>query len=279
MIELTERAFLQSPHTNRLQSAALYCLEGGGKRIRPLLTLLCGKVFGVEETVLLDPALALECVHIYSCIHDDLPCMDNDDYRRGMPTVHRAFDEATALLTGDFFLTLAFEILALAPHLSAEKKVALTGVLAAKAGASGMIGGQSCDLALTGQTLEEKDLLFMHAHKTGALFEASADFGALVGRSADQERSSIQHFALSLGIAYQIRDDLLDATGEVALLGKPIGSDSRNQKATSLSLYDFKETKRRAAVWYNQSLNALDRLDRDTNTLATFATSLIDRKF
>jgi len=188
----------------------------GGKRLRPLLTLAVVDTYDAPLERALIPAAALELIHTYSLIHDDLPCMDNDDLRRGKPTLHKAFSESTAVLTGDALLTYAFEVLANAPHLTDSEKVALTSILATRSGMAGMIGGQVLDIAHMGKFESLASLTETHQKKTGALITAALEFGAIL---ADQPLEPLQNLGAHLGLAYQVVDDLLDGDGAAELLG------------------------------------------------------------
>ena len=199
-------------HQQSLFDAAKYSALGPGKRLRPLLTLAVLHDHHIPIDVGLDAACALECVHTYSLIHDDLPCMDNDDVRRGRPTLHRVFPEGLAVLAGDFLLTYAFEILSNLSHLLPEQKVALIQCLSKRSGAHGMIGGQVMDLAYKDHTPTYEMLQFIHLHKTAALFTASLEMGAILAQVSDHDLKILQQLGQLLGVAFQIMDDLLDTT-------------------------------------------------------------------
>ncbi len=201
------------PHAllNPLFDAARYTLLSSGKRLRPLLTLITAQIYHVPLEAALTPACALELIHTYSLIHDDLPCMDNDDLRRGKPTLHKAYNEGHALLTGDFLLTYAFEVLSQAPALSAEIKLSLIATLAEYAGANGMIGGQLIDLSSQDRALDLETLILMHHKKTAALFSAALTFGGLLGKAAPGDFLLLKQIGENLGCAFQIFDDLEDA--------------------------------------------------------------------
>jgi farnesyl diphosphate synthase len=215
----------------RLHAAMRHAALGGGKRIRPLLVYASGALFDADETALDAPAIAVELIHAYSLVHDDLPSMDDDALRRGQPTVHVAFDEATAILAGDALQTRAFEILAesAAP---AVLRVAWLHTLAAATGASGMCGGQALDIDATGQLQTVAQLEHMHALKTGALIRAAVRMGALGGGAADNELARLDIFAAALGLAFQVRDDILDVESNSEQLGKTAGKDAAQIKST-----------------------------------------------
>lgn len=221
----------------RLASAIAYGALGGGKRFRPALVIESAALFDVGRDKALPAAAALEAIHCYSLIHDDLPAMDDDDLRRGRPTVHRAYDEATAILAGDSLLTLAFEILAdpasgYAPDIAAI----LAFRLARAAGAGGMAGGQMLDLSAEGQTLGLLDIARLQGKKTGALITFACEAGAVLGRASEADRASLIRFGEILGLAFQISDDLLDVAGDATQVGKAVGKDAAAGKATYVSV-------------------------------------------
>jgi geranylgeranyl pyrophosphate synthase len=216
----------------RLHAAVRYSTLGGGKRIRAALVYATGELLGAEAQALDAAAAAVEMIHAYSLIHDDLPAMDNDDLRRGRPTCHRAFDEATAILAGDALQVLAFESLAEAPC-DATHRIATVGILARASGTHGMAGGQAIDLASVGRTLGAAEVEQMHRYKTGALLEASVALGiALAGRTGSDEAANLIRYARAIGFAFQIVDDLLDIEGDPSLLGKTTGADLARGKPT-----------------------------------------------
>lgn len=219
------------PYSSLFQ-AARYSLLGGGKRLRPVLALVVAETLGGSVEKALHPACALEMIHAYSLIHDDLPCMDDDDFRRGKPSLHRAFPEGHAVLTGDFLLTHAFEILANAPGISAENKVRLVALLSKQAGGEGMIAGQVMDLEAEGKEIPFDHLQLIHAKKTGALITAAIEFGGIVAGAATAQEKILQQFGQQIGLAFQIRDDILDVTASKQKHGKAVGSDAVNNKVT-----------------------------------------------
>ncbi|QDW65765.1 farnesyl diphosphate synthase [Luteimonas granuli] len=233
----------------RLGEAMRHALLLGGKRMRPLLAYATGTAFGADETVLDAPAAAIELVHAYSLVHDDLPAMDDDALRRGQPTVHVAFDEATAILAGDGLQALAFAILADA-GCSDAARVAMLRELAHAAGAGGMCGGQALDLAATGNGTASglEALERLHALKTGALIRAAVRMGAIAAGAGDAERRRLDAYADALGLAFQIRDDLLDVEGESATLGKTPGKDAAQGKATFPALIGAEASRARLAA-------------------------------
>ncbi|WP_374339771.1 polyprenyl synthetase family protein [Leeia sp.] len=245
----------------RLHEAMRYATLGGGKRVRPLLCLAAGQLVNASEGAILPVASALECIHAYSLVHDDLPCMDDDVLRRGKPTCHVQFDEATALLAGDALQTQAFELLADAP-LSPDQRIALVKELAHASGSLGMAGGQAIDLQHVGQHMELPELELMHIMKTGALIHAAVRMGSLchADKSAalpDTARQSLDHYARAIGLAFQVVDDILDVEADSATLGKTAGKDAAADKPTYVSLLGLAEAKRMAAALHQQAHDAL----------------------
>ncbi|WP_418454053.1 polyprenyl synthetase family protein [Allofournierella sp.] len=224
------------PETSRVCQAARYSLLAGGKRVRAILTLAACELLGGNEAAALRFACAVEMLHCYSLIHDDLPCMDNDDMRRGKPSCHKAFGEATALLAGDALLTEAFEAIAGAPA-CAETKARAALALAAGAGSKGMVWGQELDLRCEGQPVNEETLRLIHANKTGALINAAVQLGAAAALAGEPDCAALRAYALDLGLVFQIVDDVLDVTSTSEELGKPAGSDASNEKTTFATLY------------------------------------------
>ena len=258
--------------------AERYSLLARAKRIRPTLVLEFCRLFGGRVEAALPFAVAVEMVHTYSLIHDDLPCMDNDDLRRGHPTCHRAFDEATALLAGDGLLTRAFGVLAQAPVPDGAVREAVAA-LSRAAGSFGMIGGQLIDLAGEGKRLSLDTLLKLHANKTGALIAVSAELGCIAaGLSRDDARTrAAREFAAGIGLSFQIVDDVLDATSDTETLGKSIGSDERAQKTTFLTYYSPKEALDYAVEVTNKAKSALEGFEGNQYLLA-IADHLLNRK-
>ena len=222
----------------RLLAAMRHAALGGGKRLRPFILIESARLFGRATNDALSAAAALECVHCYSLVHDDLPAMDDDALRRGQPTVHRAFDEATAILSGDALLTLAFAVLAdPATDPDPGVRAELTASLAAAAGLGGMAGGQMLDLAGGGAARGEADIRLMQAMKTGALFRHAAEAGAILGRAGEKERQGLAAFGAALGLAFQLADDLIDATASQADAGKATAKDAARGKATLVAVH------------------------------------------
>ncbi|AZB44899.1 polyprenyl synthetase family protein [Bacillus sp. FJAT-42376] len=225
---------LKAPES--LKEAMLYSLNAGGKRLRPILILAALKAFGKEESLGLPAACAVEMIHTYSLIHDDLPCMDDDDLRRGKPTNHKVYGEALAVLAGDGLLTQSFQAVMSHETLSPEKKLRLISELVHAAGAEGMVGGQVADMEGEGKTLSLEDLEYIHMHKTAKLLTFSLVAGAILADAEEPEVEKIRAFGQHIGIAFQIRDDILDIEGTVDKIGKPVGSDTGNHKTTYPSL-------------------------------------------
>jgi farnesyl diphosphate synthase len=222
----------------RLMAAMRHGVLNGGKRLRPFLVMESAALFGADGEAALRVAAALECVHCYSLIHDDLPAMDDDDLRRGQPTVHRAFDEATAILAGDALLTLAFDILAdEATALPAERRAALVLALARAAGAGGMVGGQTLDLEAERSRPDEAGIIRLQAMKTGALIRFACESGAIIAGAAPQDRDRLAEFGSAVGLAFQLADDLLDLTADASQMGKATGKDAAAGKATLVALH------------------------------------------
>ncbi|MDO5611592.1 MAG: (2E,6E)-farnesyl diphosphate synthase [Pseudomonadota bacterium] len=260
----------------RLHQAMRHAALNGGKRIRPLLVYATGHNLGAADEALDDAALAVELIHCYSLVHDDLPAMDDDDLRRGQPTVHIAFDEATAILAGDALQTLAFERLAEAP-VAAETRIAMVGELSRASGHAGMCGGQALDIDATGQHIEIAQLERLHALKTGALLRAAIRLGAIAANADAAQRSALDHYANALGLAFQVKDDLLDIEGDSATLGKTAGKDIEQDKATFPALIGIDASRRKLAQLSDQMQAALAALGGDSALLAELARQVVQR--
>lgn len=234
---------LQCP--NVLREAMAYSLEAGGKRLRPLLLFATLQAFGKERNVGVGAACALEMIHTYSLVHDDLPCMDDDDLRRGKPTNHKVFGEAMAVLAGDGLLTYAFQVIMAyeQKEISAEKKVRLVLELAKAAGPEGMVGGQVADMEAEGKQLTLDELEYIHKHKTGKLLEFAVLAGSILSDATEEQEEKLLAFAKYIGLAFQIRDDILDVEGTEEEIGKPIGSDVSNEKSTYTTLFTVDRAK------------------------------------
>lgn len=266
-----------SPH-KQLFAAARYSLLNGGKRIRPILVLAVCEMLQDSYLNALRPAAAIEMIHTYSLIHDDLPCMDNDDFRRGKPTLHKAFSESHALLAGDFLLTHAFFVLANDPDLDAELKVKLIGLLSDSAGGNGMIGGQLQDIEAGTHAMTKETLDGLHRAKTGALIEASVGFGALLGRASDEEYNLLQRWARAIGLAFQIVDDIIDVTASEEKHGKKTASDAINGKQTYATLLGIETAQAEAQRLHEEANQLLKQLPYDTEILQSIAAYLVNRK-
>ena len=252
-----------------LHQAMHYAVLNGGKRVRPLLVYATGAMFGLSFDELDSPAMAIELIHCYSLVHDDLPAMDNDDLRRGQPTCHKAFDEATAILVGDALQSLAFSTLSHPDMIS---------TLAQASGASGMAGGQSLDLAAEGKTISLSELEHIHQLKTGALIQASVTLAAIAA-DCHQPRviQSLQTFTQHIGLAFQIQDDILDVEGETHALGKTVGADETSGKATYTRLLGLSKAKNYLQTHYNAAMTALKQLPYDTSQLAQLCQYIVQR--
>ncbi|QNN46092.1 (2E,6E)-farnesyl diphosphate synthase [Thermomonas brevis] len=272
-----ERA-LPDPATSpqRLHAAMRHGVLNGGKRMRPLLVYATGAALGAPDAELDAAAAAVELVHCYSLVHDDLPAMDDDDLRRGQPTVHVAFDEATAILAGDALQTLAFETLAAAPQ-PPERRVAMLAELARASGVAGMCGGQALDIDATGRVIAPEQLERLHALKTGALLRCAVRLGALAGNATPEQSTQLDRYADALGLAFQIRDDLLDIEGDAATLGKTAGKDAAQDKATFPALIGIDASRARLETLAATMRQALDALDADTGALAALARQVVER--
>ncbi len=263
-----------SPH--RLHAAMRHAALAGGKRIRPLLAYATGHALGAPDSALDDAALAVELIHCYSLVHDDLPAMDDDDLRRGKPTVHVAFDEATAILAGDALQSLAFERLAQAP-LDPSRCVAMLRELAEAAGAAGMCGGQALDIDATGQRIALTELEHLHALKTGALLRAAVRLGAMAADASAEARHALDRYAEALGLAFQIRDDLLDIEGDSTTLGKTAGKDALQDKSTFPALIGIPGSRQRLELLSATMHEALADIPGDTEPLAWLARRVVER--
>jgi farnesyl diphosphate synthase len=290
--DLLDRGLSHSPVTGeiarpaRLLEAMRYAMLGGGKRLRPHLTVEAARLLGREDEGVLRAAVAVECVHGYSLIHDDLPAMDDDDLRRGKPTLHRAFDEATAILAGDALLTFAFDLLVDEPtDPDPAIRAAITLVLARSSGIGGMAGGQMLDLeaegrfATDGKPLagSESEIMQLQAMKTGALLAVSVDIGAVLGRANADQRRALERYSRALGGAFQIADDLLDAEGEAATVGKATGKDAAKGKATLVSLMGADRARARLADLTREACDALAPFGEEAATLRRTATFVAER--
>jgi farnesyl diphosphate synthase len=271
------------PH--RIVEAMRYASLGGGKRLRPFLTVESAALFGVRREHALMAGAAIECVHCYSLVHDDLPAMDDDALRRGRPTVHKAFDEATAILAGDGLLTFAFDILARPEaHPDPAVRIALVGGLARAAGLGGMVGGQMLDLAAEGRfgrndtPQGESDVLTLQAMKTGAILKFCCEAGAILGHAPKAKRAALSRYGRAVGQAFQIADDLLDVEGDTATLGKAAGKDAAHGKATLVDLLGRAGARARLAELVSEAESALAPFGGDAGTLVAAARFVAERR-
>ena len=262
-----------------LHEAMRYAVLDSGKRMRPLLVYATGLAMGATASCLDAAAAAVELIHCYSLIHDDLPSMDNDDLRRGKPTCHKAFDEATAMLAGDALQTEAFTLLVMDLHNTAEQRVAMLTTLGQACGSSGMAGGQAIDLAAAGQLLNLSALETMHRLKTGALIRASVHLGVIVANVDTATQKALDIFAMQIGLAFQIRDDILDVEGETNLLGKQQGADAALNKPTYPSIVGLEKAKQLAHVAYEEALAAIVDLPSTADDLRELAHYIVQRDY
>ena len=262
----------------RLHQSLRYSVLAPGKRLRPTLVLAGAEAVGGTAADVMPTACALECIHAFSLIHDDLPCMDNDDYRRGRLTNHKVYGEALALLAGDALLALAFQLIcdnaATAPP---ERILPTLRMVAEASGTWGMVGGQVVDMESQGKEVTPDTLRYIHEHKTGALLTASVLSGAMLAGAAPDQMDALRRYGGHIGLAFQIADDILDVTGDQALLGKPVGSDEERDKATYPRLYGLEESRRRAAAEVDSAVHALDLFGTPAEPLRAIARYIIER--
>ena len=260
-----------------IYKAMNYSLHAGGKRIRPVLTLACTELMGGEAEKAMPFACALEMIHTYSLIHDDLPCMDDDDLRRGKPTNHKAFGEAIAVLAGDGLLNMAYETILKQSQLTPNMTLAAMSVIAESAGVEGMVGGQVIDLESEGKTIDSITLMTMHMNKTAALIMASAKVGALLGGGGRDDLLAVEEFARYLGIAFQIKDDILDVSGNTDSLGKSTGSDTENAKSTFVSIYGLEQSEKMLTDYTQKAIESLLPYGTKAEFLINLSNFLLDR--
>jgi len=268
-------------HPAHLHEAMRYAVEGEGKRIRPMLVYAGGLAVGARQETLDAPACAIELIHAYSLIHDDLPAMDDDDLRRGRPSCHRAFGEATAILAGDALQSLAFQVLAnnRMASVSDSTRLRMIRTLALASGSRGMAGGQAIDLAATGQTQNIAELEDMHIHKTGALIRASVVLGAVCGDEVDNAQlARLDHYAKCIGLAFQIRDDILDVEGETETLGKHTGMDQHREKSTYPALIGLDAARERSRELHADAMDSLSGFNERADPLRWISAYIIERE-
>ncbi len=272
---------LPQPHGlhGRIHEAMRYATFAGGKRLRPFLVVHCANLFGVNPANAFRAAAAIEVLHTYSLVHDDLPCMDDDDLRRGRPTTHKAFDEATAVLTGDALLTIAFEILARAEtHRSAEVRCQLISRLAEAAGSNGMIGGQMIDMRAGESAFGAEEVILLQRLKTGQLFEFSCEAGAILGEAGVEHQTRLRNYSRDMGLVFQITDDLLDVTSTAEKTGKAVGKDKQHGKATLVSIYGIEGARSQAESIAKRAIEALMPYGPEADALRSLPLFLLDRE-
>ena len=270
------------PPEHNLAEAIRYSVVGGGKRIRPAMVYAAGEAMGVSTDLLDIPACAVEMIHAYSLIHDDLPAMDDDDLRRGRPTCHKAFDEATAILAGDALQALAYEILAKDDHkeLTPEHRIGMLSLLTEASGAHGMAGGQAVDLASVGKQLDLAQLEHMHQLKTGALIRASILLGGMCKQDISKdEMEMLSNYALCIGLSFQIQDDILDVVSDTETLGKPQGSDEAQEKPTFPAIIGLEKSRQLAMEQHELALNYLEPLDAKADSLRQLSAYIVERRY
>ncbi|CAI8325263.1 MAG: Farnesyl diphosphate synthase [Cellvibrionales bacterium UBA7375] len=265
---------------SKLYQAMRYSVFNGGKRVRPALCFAAAEAISASDDNTVKIAAAVEMIHAYSLIHDDLPAMDDDDLRRGVPTCHIQFDEATAILAGDGLHSLAFKQLTNLTGITASINLEIIAILSDLAGCNGMVTGQVVDLESTGTQLSVEELNYMHTHKTGALIEASVVMGAMATNQADEAQvNALRSYARAIGLAFQIQDDILDVESSTEQLGKSQGSDSDNNKATYTSILGIEKAKSEAERLYQESLEALSPFDDKAEPLRALAKFIVHRSF
>ncbi len=263
----------------KLVRSMRYACLGGGKRLRPLLVLQTSSLFGVAQSCAVRVAAAIEFIHCYSLVHDDLPAMDDSDLRRGRPTVHKEFDEATAILAGDALLTLGFEVLAdPATHEDPNVRCQLVAALASSAGMAGMVGGQMLDLLGENKSLDAAGVARLQRLKTGELISFSCEAGAILGKAAPPQRLALKAYAHDLGIAFQMADDILDATGSEDDTGKSVGQDAAAGKSTFVSILGLDQAREQAAMLAQQAAEHLDIFGERADTLRELAQYVVERR-
>ena len=282
-VETTLNQYFKQPldTDETIKNATHYGVLNGGKRIRPFLVYATGKMLGANKQDLDILAAAIECIHSYSLVHDDLPAMDDDDLRRGRPTCHIMYSEAQAILAGDALQTLAFELIANHQFkVSAQQQLKMIAVLAKASGIEGMVGGQALDIAATDKVISLPELERMHNLKTGALLNCAIALGAMCSINTNERTlQQLRIFGNAIGLAFQVQDDILDVEGDTYILGKPQGSDIAANKATYPALLGLDGAKEKAQSLLNQALNALAEIDADTRELEDLAKYIVERDY
>jgi geranylgeranyl pyrophosphate synthase len=277
-VELNNLLPASSAMPEKVHQAIRWSMFAGGKRFRPALLIATGEAFGAPIQTLIKTACAFEMIHTYSLIHDDLPSMDDDDLRRGRPTCHIRFGEATAILAGDALQTLAFRTIAEDEQLDVATRIALISELARAAGTpEGMVAGQGLDMEAEARQVNARQLEEIHRHKTGALIVAATRCGAIIGQATEAELIAVTGYGSQLGLLFQITDDLLDVTASVEDLGKTPGKDAASRKATYPALYGIQETREAAAKAHRNACQALEQIDRPTNALRDITDFILNR--
>lgn len=281
-IELVEKALVRELGKDKalvpeLADSMEYSLTAGGKRLRPILVMAAADAVGAKGTDFLHVACAIEMIHTYSLIHDDLPAMDNDDYRRGKLTNHKVYGEAMAILAGDALLTQAFEVIIRQEGVPAEVLLQVVREMSVAAGPNGMVGGQVIDMLSEGKKISMAELRKMHMGKTGALFRAAIRSGAIMAGADEKQLEALTTYADCFGLAFQITDDILDVVGDEAVIGKPVGSDERNDKSTYVTLTSLEEARRLAADTVEKAVGALQIFGDKASFLRELVEMLLER--
>lgn len=276
--KLNELTPVKNNYCNVLVDSMRYSLFAGGKRLRPILLMAAADAVGGNGLNFIQLACGLEMIHTYSLIHDDLPAMDNDDYRRGKLTSHKVYGEGMAILAGDALLTAAFEVMLSQPEIEPGVLLRVIREISTAAGPYGMVGGQAVDLLSEGKMIDMSEIKFMHQAKTGALFKAAIRAGAILAGGSEMQLKKLTHYANCFGLAFQITDDILDVTGTQDKLGKPIGSDIRNQKATYVTLYSLEEAKQMARQTVEEAIDTLSEFGNEADVLREFVRYLLMRE-
>ena len=281
-IKLVEEALVKELGKDKalvpeLAASMEYSLTAGGKRLRPILLMAAADAVGAKGTDFIQAACGIEMIHTYSLIHDDLPAMDNDDYRRGKLTNHKVYGEAMAILAGDALLTQAFEVILRQPHVPAELLLQVVKEMSVAAGPNGMVGGQVIDMLSEGKRISMEELRKMHMGKTGALFRAAIRSGAIMARADVKQLEALTTYADCFGLAFQITDDILDVVGDEAVIGKPVGSDERNDKSTYVTLTSLEEARGLAADTVAQAVTALEVFGDKASFLKELVEMLLER--
>ncbi|WP_295633738.1 polyprenyl synthetase family protein [uncultured Mitsuokella sp.] len=276
--QLVKELEQEPPLDETLAAAMKYSLMAGGKRLRPILLMAAADAVGAKGTDYLTAGCALEMIHTYSLIHDDLPAMDNDDYRRGKLTNHKVYGDGMAVLAGDALLTLAFEVLTRQQHTDAVTLLRVVKEISTAAGMNGMVGGQAIDLESEGKHIDMETLRRMHMGKTGALFRAALRSGAILAGADEKKLAALTDYAEKFGLAFQITDDILDVIGDEKLIGKPVGSDIRNEKSTYVTLTSLEEAQKLAKETVDGAVAALQDFGPEADFLRQLVRYMLERK-